>query len=397
MDNGGITSNESLIQEFETLPKIFEPYGFEVQEFASNDETLTNQFPHCFEEKSPKLLGMKWDTKNDTLGPPKFNLDPNAQTKRSILSSIAGNYDLFNIGGPMLNRARLLMHDLQNDPKLKDKWDVKLDKPILKNWQNIAKQINDAPEVKINRFVGSRDGTYDILAYVDASKHIYGAVLYILDKNSGKISYLLAKNRLIAKNLKEKSIASLELLAIEFGTKLLQKVYNDLAGSKTMFPINIQNLKLFSDSTISLDWIRSHAHTFDKMNRKPVFIMNRLNAITKECNKKPVEFNFISGQENVADCITRTLSFKVLSKSRYWIGPTFESVMSYVDPILVPNTNMLTQISVCAAEEIQQIVDHDRFSSFAKLSKVYFFVLKFAKKMLKTLKNENTLEEHEKN
>ena len=397
MDNGGITSNESLIQEFETLPKIFEPYGFEVQEFASNDETLTNQFPHCFEEKSPKLLGMKWDTKNDTLGPPKFNLDPNAQTKRSILSSIAGNYDLFNIGGPMLNRARLLMHDLQNDPKLKDKWDVKLDKPILKNWQNIAKQINDAPEVKINRFVGSRDGTYDILAYVDASKHIYGAVLYILDKNSGKISYLLAKNRLIAKNLKEKSIASLELLAIEFGTKLLQKVYNDLAGSKTMFPINIQNLKLFSDSTISLDWIRSHAHTFDKMNRKPVFIMNRLNAITKECNKKPVEFNFISGQENVADCITRTLSFKVLSKSRYWIGPTFESVMSYVDPILVPNTNMLTQISVCAAEEIQQIVDHDRFSSFAKLSKVYFFVLKFAKKMLKTLKNENTLEELEKN
>ena len=158
------------------------------------------------------------------------------------------------------------MHELQNDSKLG--WDTTLDAQLLKTWQNIAKQLNDSLRVEIARHVGGRNSQYELLAYVDASKEFYGTVLYLYDKIENKVSFLMAKNKMITNNLKSKSVASLELLAIEFGVKVLQKLKSELSGNKTMFPITIDKLRVFSDSSICLDWIRAHTHTFEKMNKK---------------------------------------------------------------------------------------------------------------------------------
>ena len=390
MDNGGLTSNGSMVEDFKKLPEIFNPYKFELQEFASNDRTLMESHPNIFESKPHKLLGMQWDTSSDTLSPNKYKLESSADTKRKILSTIASNYDLLNIGGPILNRARLFMHGLQNDQL---GWDKKIEKDKLKEWKNISKQLNDSPEISIDRSMGSRDSRYSLVAYVDASKHIYGCVLYLYDKSTKKFNFLLAKNRIISNHLKSKSIAALELLAVEFGTKVVQKLYKELCGDKTIFKIKIEELKVFSDSSISLDWIRSHNLTFEKMNKKPIFIMNRLNSIAKLCENVPVQFSFIAGMENPADCITRALSYKVLVKSNFWSGP--KSVAKNIDPIIVPNpklTNRDFLVNTVAAEISPPLLDHERFSSFRRVSRVYFNVIRFCAKLVQKVSKRKNLQ-----
>ena len=115
VDNGAVTSNTSLSPLYEILLKIFAPYGFTLQEFATNDKNLISDFPSDFATDSSvtngftKLLGMQWNKNTDTLSPPKFHLDSSADTKRKVLSSIASNYDIFNIGrGPYIKPSASL-------------------------------------------------------------------------------------------------------------------------------------------------------------------------------------------------------------------------------------------------------------------------------------------------
>ena len=55
----------------------------------------------------------KWNINKDVISTNDFSLNKDAKTKRSILRSIASEYDIFKINGPLLNRARLFMHSVQ--------------------------------------------------------------------------------------------------------------------------------------------------------------------------------------------------------------------------------------------------------------------------------------------
>ena len=55
-----------------------------------------------------KLMGMLWGIKNDTLSTNELSLNESASTKRKVLSSLASNFDIFNIVLLMLNEARVL-------------------------------------------------------------------------------------------------------------------------------------------------------------------------------------------------------------------------------------------------------------------------------------------------
>ena len=63
--------------------------------------------------KTVKILGLVWNRERDTLSTRKLILDKTASTKRTILSSLASNFDVYLFNGPLLNRARLFMHRLQ--------------------------------------------------------------------------------------------------------------------------------------------------------------------------------------------------------------------------------------------------------------------------------------------
>ena len=201
-------------------------------------------------------MGLRWNRKSDTISAPCISLDAAADSKRKVLKSVASQYDVLNFQGPILNRARLFLHSLQNDNSIS--WDQPLDSDKLSEWKKICKQANDGSSVELKRFVGDRDGEYELLAFVDASKFIYAAVVYIKVVGSATMSFLAAKNRLVNKQLELKTIPSLELQAIALGVELLNDLNEELSGEKCVKPINIVDRKLYSDSMISLHWIQSY-------------------------------------------------------------------------------------------------------------------------------------------
>ena len=214
--------------------------SFFLQQFVTNDDEVQAIIDKDSGEETPeevKLLGLLWNHKLDTLTTRPLQLDSKANTKRLVLKTIAGHYDIFGFTGPIMNRARLFLHKLQCDTSLS--WDSKLSEENLRDWKNISKQVNSCPALSIDRFVGRRDGIYRLIAFTDSSKEIYGTTIFIQEINSLEVNFILAKNRLVNKQLSNKSIPSLEFQAITFGTEVLIDLYQEISGSSCIIPISI--------------------------------------------------------------------------------------------------------------------------------------------------------------
>jgi len=324
MDNAAITYNteEELKWGYNQLSNIFEPYCFGLQQFLTNSSELqeiisdpTSESDHT----SVKLLGLQWDTQRDTLYTRPISLNPTANTKRKILSSIAGQFDLFSFNAPILNRGRLFLHSLQCDKQLE--WDQVLPQDKVREWKNIVNQANSSPKLEIERFVGSREDSYRLITFSDSSKDIYGAVSFIQSTSTQKVSFICAKNRLINTQLHNKSIPTLELQGVTLATELTLDLYQEMGSDHCINPIHIESLHIFSDSMVVLAWLDSYLNKKEKLQKRSVFVQNRLSKISKLCEKKQITFSFIGSSDNPADCITRCISPKQLLKSNYFTGP----------------------------------------------------------------------------
>ena len=325
MDNGAFTGTaEEVSAVYQYLPGIFEPYHFQLQQFMTNIPEVQKLADEFSGEETPqevKLLGLHWDRKLDTLHATPVALDSQANTKRKILKSIAGQFDIFNFQGPLLNRARFFLHDLQCESSLG--WDTVLDAKKLGEWTNICKQANNSYKVAIPRFVGNRDDSYELVAFVDASKACYAAVVYLKNLQNNVLSFVAGKNRIVNKQLEMKTIPALELQAVSLGVELLTDLREDLSGSKCVCPISISGCRLYSDSMIVLHWLQSYTQNFAKMQKQSVFVMNRLQYIVRKCENNVTSFDFVPTEINPADCLTRCLSPKKLFHSNYLTGPDF--------------------------------------------------------------------------
>ena len=388
MDNGAIASDsiEQLRWAYGKLRDIFSPYQFDVQQVVTNDFKLQEVINGELSENPAevvKLFGLEWNRKTDTINAKQINLESSANTKRLILKSIASQFDIFNFSIPILNRSRLFMHSLQCEKDLG--WDTELPPNRHKEWVNICKQANSTPPINIKRFVGPRGGTYKLYAYTDASHVLYGCVIYILHVETDKLSFLSAKNRMVNTQLKNKSIPALELNAIALGVENLIEVYKDLSGPQCLKPINISELRLYTDSICCLHWLHLEVDKLDKLQKRTAFVINRLKIIQRLCDIKAVTFNFISGNENPADCVTRCLSYKLLQKSSFLAGPdtgkSYGFGMSDMQ-IIIPNPLIGNSDILMANSNVSlttnlgfSLLDPSNFSSFRGLVLLYRRVL----------------------
>lgn len=408
MDNCAFTArdHESLMWGFNQLESIFSPYKFGLQQYVSNDNDLQSLVDVDDKRQTPvkvKLLGMQWDRVEDTLSTRPISLDVNASTKRRILKTIASQFDLYNYNGPILNRSRLFLHRLQCKKDLD--WDEQLSPELLREWRAIARQGNSTPKIGVQRFVGGRDGNYKLIAFSDSSKTMYGIVIYIQDLETKKVSFLLAKNRIVNTQLETKSIPSLEVQGLCLATECILDVYEDLAGNSCVQPIKINELEVYTDSLVSLSWLNASLNKLDKMQKRSVFVLNRINHIKKLCEKHPVKFSFVSGTENPSDCITRCLSYKKLMQTNYFSGPKFLSSshlpeMSREDllSLIVPHplsfkeeteeseVSVYPSTSLSEPSESSPLLAPESVSSFRFLVSVHSKVLVFINKLKANLK-----------
>ena len=403
MDNGAITasSTDILIKFYKILDSIFNPYGFLIQQLISNDFAVQQIIdPTCEKLSSEtKLLGTLWNCSEDTLFTQPISLDKEANTKRKILASIASQYDLNNFNGPILNRSRVFMHSLQCCKELG--WDDPLSKDKLKEWRNIVVQANSSPPIKVPRCIGSRSDEYRLIVFTDTSKVMYGVVIYILNLTLNKISFLMAKNRIVSSKLQNKSIPALELQAVLLGTQCLIELYQDLSGPCCTVPVNISSLELYCDSMVSLSWLDADVNKLAKTQKRTVFVQNRIDEIKRLCEIKPVTFRFISGSENPADYISRCVSYKQLVKTNYMTGPLVETL---IDPdktdtlsVCIPNPKIndvdkvLGFSTQVVLDNVSPLFNFNDVSSFSKIITKYKNVLSFIYKLKARVKERTNL------
>lgn len=394
MDNVAFSSGSSkeALASYELVEGIFDKFNFSCQQFMTNCREVNDRLPDVSAHN--KLFGLCWNTDRDVLSTDKLTLNATADTKRSILQSIASNFDVYNYNAPLLNRAKLFLHDLQCEASLK--WDDKLSLDKIEMWQKICKQINSSPNLTIDRCVGDLNDQYWLCAFTDSSKNIYGCVIYIINLVTHKVSFLLSKNRIVPKQWKTKSIPSLELQGATFGVETLLDTFEELSGETCVNPVNISKLLVCTDSAVILNWISSYNVRLDKCNKYSVFVANRLEKIGNLCNKHPINFKFCAGKDNPADFVTKPFSYNVLCKSNYISGLSLNEIerldkCGFPD-IVVPSFDITANVAKIDEPiiSLSPIYDCERSSKFSKVVNVHRLVLGFVDRLKRSLVNKSS-------
>ena len=324
MDNASYSCENQgkLFDSYETIKQVFEPHGMFLQQFYTNCPKLQNYIDKESDEEtsdSVKFFGMNWNRISDSLSPKPLHLDPEANTKRKVLASINAIYDIYNLYAPILLRARLFLQKLLVGSE--NTWDSNFSPEKQSEWVLICKAANQTPPISIPRNIGARDSNFTLIAMTDASKDAYGCVIYIKDLDSGRVSYLTARSRLVSTTSPKKTIPSLELQGLAYGVEILYDVYTELCGDRVVIPVKIRSCHLFVDSMICIHWIIKYSIDFQKLQTLSVFVKNRLRYVNEVCTKVPITFRHIAGEQNTSDFLTRSTSYKTLAKTHYYDGP----------------------------------------------------------------------------
>ncbi|XP_068206256.1 uncharacterized protein [Palaemon carinicauda] len=275
------------------------------------------------------------------------------------------------------------------------------------------KEVNSTPKVVIPRFLGRRDGTYKLVAFSDASKDISGTVVYIVNVFNGNTCFLTARSRVVNKQLVKKTIPVIEFQALGLATETVISLFQEPTGQSVVTPIKIVSMAIYSDSMVALNWLYSYTYKYDKLQKKGVFIQNRLKAIGDLCQVFPITFSFVNAYDNPAIYISRCVSYRRLQKTAYHSGPEFlkklhkdEVQFSFKvpnplekrDEVPEPEREDTSFITVSTDSEsiennkkdinsIQHLIPLTKFSSFHKLATVHRMVLKFIKNIREKLTN----------
>ncbi len=390
---GGDTQ-EDLHYIYDNAVRVFNKHQFPLQQFMTNNMKFQTELDNLYKETTPntvKILGMYWHRDRDTVSAPNYKMDLQANTKRKILSEINSNFDLMGTKIPLLNRAKLFLHKLQMDTHLN--WDNFLSHDDIHEWKKIAKQFNHYKSVEIPRYVGSHTAKYDLCLFTDASKNYLGFASYLKNNDTNQVSYLMAGNRMLDRVMRCRSIPVLEFAAIEYAVQKGLDLYLELTTA--VVPINIVNIRLFSDNTVALSWLHKSEILLTKMQKRSIYVNNRLQSVVKMCGEvHSIGFSHIGTTMNSADFLTRSFSQKRLSNTNFITGPSIlKEKLDEIDWITVPNPHIendpeLPQFAISSIDqvrkmsnEVSELIDISRFSSLILAIKTVRIVKRFITKL----------------
>ena len=300
---------------------------------------------------------------------------------------------------PVLNCSKLFLQELQLVTKLE--WDTELNSERKSKWRTIVKMYSDYECCEIPRCVGPSNSEYILYVLCNASKDFVGCEFYLKDGKTSNVSFISAQNKLLDKVSRSLTMAVLELLAVEMAVTSSLEFYRTLTTA--LLPINIKDIKLFSDSTIALSWISKSENLGTKTQKRSVFVNSRISNIVTACNKiSKISFAHIGTSENTADLTTRIVSPNVLHKSTFISGPQIlRDDTSEIDWISVPSGEFKSECSdslVAATVNVQEKIhcspiEMSKYSYLTKAVRTLQGVNLFINKLVYSvrLKNPNFL------
>ncbi|XP_076291067.1 uncharacterized protein LOC143214214 [Lasioglossum baleicum] len=362
--------------------------GFDLRQWASNDVRLIEGLDSNTDtthvlldlEQTIKTLGIHWDARRDEI---TYSVNEFSQrdrvTKRTMLSQIASLFDPLGLIAPVIIRAKVLMQDLW---KLQLNWDESVPANIFTTWCTFCNELKQLKNVRIPRQVTLKNhGEMQLHGFCDASEQAYGACIYIrtIDKeNNVKTQLLTAKTRVAP--VKTVTLPRLELCAAHVLAKLLRTTI------RAMRRISFERIFLWSDSTVTLHWIKTSPH------KLKTFVAHRVTDIQDVTGN--YEWRHIASADNPADLLSRGLSTKELIDSAFWFhGPSWLNYkedkwpVSRLEPIAIPEVRPSIVLTTRTLES--DILE--RFSSFSNLKRVLAYILRFRHNSSRKESNKGTL------
>ena len=323
--DGGLFSKQSTEQAVHSsseLMRMLRKGNFRLTKFISNDKDLLAAIPA--EERTIKnldldkllierALGQQWNIDTDTFGvktsPPLAR--PGRDTRRGCLSTLSSIFDPLGMIGPVLLPAKRV---LQKTWQLKLHWDDKLPEDLLKDWNKWKENLTVLNHVTIPRcyFPGgcSRDATFQLHHFSDASEVGYGTVSYLRRETvDGRVdcSFIMAKSRTAP--IQFVSVPRLELQAATIAVRMHHLILKeiDLVMSTSFF---------WTDSKITLQYINNETRRFK------TYVANRVAEIRDA--SQPCQWRHCPGSLNPADEASRGIwAQRFLTSERWFKGPAF--------------------------------------------------------------------------
>uniref|UniRef100_A0A7I5E7B9 DUF1758 domain-containing protein n=1 Tax=Haemonchus contortus TaxID=6289 RepID=A0A7I5E7B9_HAECO len=228
----GVNTIEEGQEFYKLSKKLFQRAGMNLRAYVSNSRELNKYFEtneHCKASETQKLLGLQWNTVNDTIfiRLPDQPTSDIRWTNRKVLKCIASIYDPLGLISPTVLIGKLFLQSLW---KIELSWDELIPAKYVANWKRITSSWNSPGLCVPRRLFNEDENTeveYDLHVFTDASAAAYCATAYIVQKRnngSSSASLIMSKSRLAPLN-HAITIPRLELAAMMIGSNYSPSSY----------------------------------------------------------------------------------------------------------------------------------------------------------------------------
>ena len=262
------TSGAETVEEgfniYKGTKQLMKKGGFNLRKWHSNSVDLQERIDQLenANQSQPystpvKILGISWDTKNDT-----FYFESKSvvsymrsltPTKRSILRLSAKIFDPLGILSPFVTSIKMLFQTLC---KSKIGWDDELEGFLLDKWVQLTEDLTMLSQIKVPRcyYVANQSlRSQQLHGFSDASKDAYAAVIYLRSVYcKGEVDIRLVASKTRVAPLKEQTIPRLELLGATILARLM-----DTVSSSLRFKAEHH---YWTDSYTVLCWVKNEKH-----------------------------------------------------------------------------------------------------------------------------------------
>lgn len=370
----------------------------------------TNHKINIMESDSEKILGLKWNPKEDKFSfnvkvnfSPKFrgvrsgpnwsrmdiNLNfPQNITRRMILSQVASFYDPLGLVAPVVLRAKLLMRLMITTCESNKgiKWDEPLNADIIKDWKNFFIELCEVENCTFQRPLKPVNvlGKPILIIFSDGSTQAYGSCAYVRWQTNDcefQTNLIMAKTKIAP--MRQLTIPRLELCGAVLSARLREMIVRECNWEfEYVFHI--------VDSSIVRHQIQKESHGFHP------FVAVRIAEIQLKTN--PNDWWWVDTNQNVADLTSRPCTADKIGENSTWQnGPDFLKLPIAEWPITqqfldqVPDRIGITMTMTKGNNVNLSIINVKRFSKYVTLLRVTCRIISvFKHKSLKALYKEPT-------
>ncbi|XP_035204690.1 uncharacterized protein LOC118179634 [Stegodyphus dumicola] len=236
---------------------------------------------------------------------------------------------------------------------------------MAKEWINFVSTLSELSNLKIPRFVFQKNHIV-LHGFADASSSAYGAAIYV---QALPVSGLPTVRLLCSKS----RVAPIKTLSRLPGCLLLSRLMDKVISSLN---VKVEKVILWSDSTISLAWIRKSPRLLK------TFVSNRV-ALIQELTES-YQWKYVPSECNPADVISRGLHANdILTCDIWWNGPDLlREDVHYPEQPLAPTTdNDYVKELKCLSDSNFAILENNsslasllnRTNNYMKLIKIFRF------------------------